>query len=111
MTKEEKAALWAERIQEFHSSDLSCKEWCTKHEIYFSTMTYWLRKQRKNEQVEGQDLVFAKLPSESELAENIVSIPSSPLRIFLSKDIRIEISDSCKPELLETVLRILKSHD
>lgn len=43
MTKEEKAVLWAERIQEFRSSVQACKEWCTEHKISSSTMGYWIK--------------------------------------------------------------------
>lgn len=110
MTKEEKSALWAERIQDFRSSGLTSKQWCMEHEISSSTMGYWMRKLKSNEQETESEPVFAKLPSEKEIAANRIPVPASQFRIFLSENIRIEISDSCRPELLEILLKVLKSN-
>lgn len=110
MTKEEKAVLWAERIQEFRSSGQTCKEWCTEHEISSSTMGYWMRKLGAEEQKTENEPVFAKLPSEQEIARTILPESSAPLSIFILKNIRIEVSNSCRPELLETLLKVLKHH-
>ena len=49
MNKDEKAGLWSERIQEFQSSGQTCRDWCTEHQIPVSTMTYWIRKLKKEE--------------------------------------------------------------
>ena len=110
MTKEEKAVLWAERIQEFRSSGLTCKQWCTEHEISLSTMGYWLRKSETKEPKMETEPVFAKLPSEKEIAANMVSVLPSAFQIFISENIRIEIADSCRPELLEILLRVLENN-
>lgn len=110
MTKEEKAILWTERIQEFRSSGLTSKQWCMEHELSSSTMGYWMRKLEAKEQEIEAEPVFAKLPSEREIVTNMIPVPSSPLQIFISENIRIEISDSCKPEFLETLLRVLKNN-
>ena len=69
MNKDEKAGLWSERIQEFQSSGQTCRDWCTEHQIPVSTMTYWIRKQKKEKNVpeEEKEPVFAKLPSGSEI--------------------------------------------
>ena len=81
MRKEEKAVLWAERIQEFRSSGLTCKQWCTEHEISLSTMGYWLRKSETKEPKMETEPVFAKLPSEKEIAANMVSVLPSAFQI------------------------------
>ena len=39
MAKDEKAVLWAERIQELRSSGLTIKDWCLQHKISYSTMS------------------------------------------------------------------------
>lgn len=111
MAKDEKAVFWAERIQELRSSGQTMKEWCMEHKISYSTMGYWLRKLAKKESETENELVFAKLPSEREIAGNKTEVPfSSSLQIFIAENIRIEISDSCKPQLLETLLRVLKNN-
>lgn len=68
MSEEEKSGLWSGRIQELCSSGQTCKDWCKKHQIPVTTMTYWIRKlNRKEESIGDAEPVFAKLPSESEI--------------------------------------------
>lgn len=107
MVKDEKSVLWAERIQELHSSGQSMRAWCLEHKISTSTMGYWMRKLEVKEQEKESEPVFAKLPTEQEIVANTLPSSSSPIRVFLSGNIRIEITDTCKPELLETLLRTL----
>ena len=107
MVKDEKSVLWAERIQELHSSGQSMRAWCLEHKISTSTMGYWMRKLEVKEQEKEIGPVFVKLPSEQEIAANILPSPTSPVLFFLPGNIRIEIADTCKPELLETLLRTL----
>ena len=66
-----------------------------------------MRKLEVKEQEKESEPVFAKLPTEQEIVANTLPSPSSPIRVFLSGNIRIEITDTCKPELLETLLRTL----
>ena len=67
MSKEEKSSLWSQRIREFRSSGQTCKDWCEEHQLPVSTMTYWIRKLKKEEKYAGDaEPVFAKLPSEAE---------------------------------------------
>ena len=110
MVKDEKSVLWAERIQELRSSGQSMRAWCLEHKISTSTMGYWMRKLEAKEQEIETEPVFAKLPSEREITANIVPISSSALQIFISENIRIEISYSCRPELLETLLKVLTNN-
>jgi len=111
MAKDEKSILWSERIQELRSSGLTVKEWCLEHKVPYSTMGYWLRKLNRKESEKETELIFAKLPSEKEIVakENTGNLPSS-LQIFISENIRIEISDSCRTELLESLLKVLANH-
>lgn len=45
-----KTVLWTKRIQDFHESGLSRKEWCQEHQIPPSTFGYWIWKQTKEQQ-------------------------------------------------------------
>lgn len=113
MNKHEKAGLWSERIMEFRSSGQTCKDWCTEHQIPVSTMTYWIRKQKKEKNVpeEEKEPVFAKLPSESEIVMRDTTAETPAVSIFISEYIRIEAAHSCPPELFQVLVRTLKEHD
>ena len=112
MNKEEKAKLWSDRIQQCQASGKTCKQWCAENGIPLSTMGYWTRRLAKEDPASEpeQDLVFARLPSEQEAARKLLSEETAPVRIFISDSIRIEISDSCSPELMESILGFLQRH-
>lgn len=99
MNKEEKAKLWADRIQQCKTSGQTCKQWCAENGIPLSTMGYWTRRLAKE-----------ALASEQEAARKLLSEETAPVRIFISDSIRIEISDSCSPELMESILGFLQRH-
>ena len=65
MSKDEKSNLLSQRIREFRSSGQTCKDWCEKHQLPVSTMTYWIRKLKREEAAGDAVSVFAKLPSET----------------------------------------------
>ena len=95
MNKEEKAKLWADRIQQCKTSGQTCKQWCAENGIPLSTMGYWTRRLAKEALASEpeQDLVFARLPSEQEAARKLLSEETAPVRIFIS-DKRIEEIDA-----------------
>mgnify|MGYP000054932639 CR=1 FL=1 len=84
MNKEEKAKLWADRIQQCKTSGQTCKQWCTENGIPLSTMGYWNRRLAKEASASEseQDLVFARLPSEQEAARKLLSEETAPVRIL-----------------------------
>ena len=83
MNKEEKAKLWADRIQQYQSSGQTCKQWCAENGIPLSTMGYWTRRLAKEDPASEpeQDLVFARLPSEQEVSRKLFSEETAPVRI------------------------------
>ena len=83
MNKEEKAKLWADRIQQYQSSGQTCKQGCAENGIPLSTMGYWTRRLAKEDPASEpeQDLVFARLPSEQEVARKLFSEETAPVRI------------------------------
>lgn len=38
------AELWATRVQDFMNSGIIRKEWCQEHQLFVSTLGYWIRK-------------------------------------------------------------------
>lgn len=112
MKKDEKLALWKERLQAFHASGQTCREWCQKHQIPISTMTYWNRRLHAIETETQTELIFAKLPTEKELELSTRNQMDgrAPLHIFITDSIRIEIMPDCPPELLHVLVRSLNEH-
>lgn len=111
MSKEEKSSLWSGRVQEFRSSGQTCKGWCEEHQIPVSTMRYWIRRlDRKEKAIGDTEPVFAKLPSESEIAMRDTAEGSAAVSIYISGCIRIETAPSCPPELFRVLVRTLKEN-
>ena len=106
-----KTELWTIRIQDFHNSGLSRKEWCQKHQVALSTLSYWIRKQAKGltEPEQVIDPVFARLPSEQELSSNLLS-EHAPVTIYLPGSVRIEIGMECPCELMTSLIHTLKAY-
>ena len=96
MKNDEKITLWSERISEFHSSGQPCKAWCQEHHVPVSTMNYWLRKLKTLDEQSDTDMIFAKMPTEKEISKNeTFNISPSPVRIFITNAIRIEVMPEC----------------
>lgn len=62
--------LQSERIHEFHSSGQTCKTWCQEHHVPVSTMNYWMRKLKTLDEQSDADMIFAKMPTETEISKN-----------------------------------------
>lgn len=76
-------------------------------------MSYWIHKLNNTSSLHPQEenLVFAKMPSEQELRrKDTLSMHASPVHIFISDSIRIEIMQECPPELLATIIKGLGYH-
>lgn len=110
MNKDEKRALWMERIQKFQSSGQTCKSWCQNNQIAVSTMNYWMRQLRDRKLPSESDMIFAKMPSEQELSMKESFNSMAPVRIRIANSIWIEIMPDCPPELLRVLIRGLKDH-
>ena len=81
MNKDEKRALWMERIQKFQSSGQACKSWCQNNQIAVSTMNYWMRQLRDRKLQSESDMIFANMPSEQELSMKESFNSMAPVRI------------------------------
>ena len=57
------------------------------------------------------DMIFAKMPTEKEISKNeTLNISPSPVRIFITNAIRIEVMPECPPELFRVLIQGLKDH-
>ena len=54
---------------------------------------------------------FAKMPTETEISKNgTLNISPSPVRIFITNAIRIEVMPECPLELFHVLIQGLKDH-
>lgn len=59
----------------------------------------------------GYSYDFAKMPTEKEISKNeTLNIGPSPVRIFITNAIRIEVMPECPPELFHVLIQGLKDH-
>lgn len=67
-----------------------------------------------NELLDAQadtDMIFAKMPTGKEISKNeTLNISPSPVRIFITNAIRIEVMPECPPELFRVLIQGLKDH-
>ena len=57
------------------------------------------------------DMIFAKIPTEKEILKNeTLNISPSPVRIFITNAIRIEVMPECSPEFFRVLIQGLKDH-
>lgn len=111
MKTDEKITLWSERISEFHSSGQPCKTWCQEHHVPVSTMNYWMRKLKTLDEQSDTDMIFAKMPTEKEISKNeTLNTSPSPVCIFITNSIRIEVMPECPPELFSVLIQRLKDY-
>lgn len=55
------------------------------------------------------DMIFAKMPMEKEISTNeTLNTSLSPVRIFITNSIRIEVIPECPPELFSVLIQGLK---
>ena len=105
MKTDEKITLWSERIHEFQFSGQTCKTWCQEHHVPVSSMNYWMRKLKKLDEQSDTDMIFAKMPTEKEISKNeTLNISPSPVRIFITNAIRIEVMPECPPEFFRVLI-------
>ena len=106
-----KTELWKSRIQAYHESGLSQKDWCRQNGISPSTFSYQLRKLRADGACSESDPepVFARLPSEKEACQEYMA-GKCPITIYLSANIKIEVHTQCSPELMSTLLLALRAY-
>lgn len=102
-----KSHMWEQRIRDYHLSGLTCKEWCKQNQISVSTIGYWIRKHKSENNLVDEDTVFAKLPSENEVISG--SALPAPITMHLG-GIRIEVAKECPQELLSGLVGILKNY-
>ena len=108
-TFQSRQELWQSRIFAYRSSGLTAKDWCEKNQVSLSALRYWITKTNRSgekDEPASSETVFAKLPSEEEIAK---VMGNAPVTIF-SNGLRIELSAGCPADMMSTLIRVLRSN-
>lgn len=102
-----KQELWRLRINDYRSSGLTALEWSSRNSFSISALRYWItRLNKKQPSQEGNSKpVFAELP----ILTATSFLGAAPITIHMGM-IRIEITDSCHPDLLSNLIGILNNN-
>ena len=110
MNREEHFEQWKQRMEEYRSSGQTQKSWCEENQISLATFRYLHRRIRDNEQSEDYDdsgVLFARLPSESELLRHEDAVPPIVLN---AHGIRIELYPSCSREMMHHLMSAIRAN-
>lgn len=104
LSKEE---LWKLRIKDYRNSGLIAAEWCSRNQLSLTQLRYWIHQMNKKQSRNEGDSkpIFAELPALTSPS----FLSAAPVTIHMGA-IRIEIIDSCHPELLSNLIGVLKDH-
>ena len=101
---DEKREIWANRVDEFKTSNLSQKSWCKEQGINVNTFRYWLKK-REEKTVKHLDGSL----EEFELASvSIIKDNHCPEVIVEINDVKLSISADYDEMFLIKVIKTLK---
>jgi len=102
---------WANILRERRESGLSIRRWCRENGCNEKTYYYWQRKLREvtcDELTRRQEAAMVNVPSFAEVSHAKEALQSGMITIRLG-EIVVEISGDTAPEIVETVLRTLRS--
>ncbi len=101
-----KQELWVHRINNYRASGLTAQVWCQQNSYSVSTLRYWISTLKKKYLREkDSEPMFAEVP----IYTSGPLIGAAPVTIHMGT-IRIEILDSCHPDLLSSLIEILANH-
>lgn len=104
MKLNENKELWAQRVEEFKSSNLNQTTWCTEKEIKVSSLRYWLRKLDPKSVANPDNLSDGFEFTSVSITETQMS---SALTLE-TKDIKLSISNDYDEMLLLKLIKTLR---
>lgn len=111
MTREEKRALWGQRISSYKASGLNAEQWCSIHDLSLATLRYWLGRQKRQpkpqEKTEVQWLLLDETPTPCAIEP--ISVTDKEVRIQVGKT-SIFVGRDFSEELLVRVLKVLHAY-
>jgi len=109
VTREYRLSQWFPIIKACHDSGMSVRAWCRQNDVDEKKFYYWqniLRKTATEKLPSIQNSRFVELSEETTVPSDALStfIPSMIIHVGNTS---IELSDHVKPELLESVIKVL----
>jgi hypothetical protein len=101
---------WKERVEEYHQSGLSIRDWCRKNEIKETTFKYWIYKFSKSEQksdTTNTDFTEVLLPS-TNISNKVINESSSIMLTLYYGSYSIGIEDGFNPVTLAELIKVLQ---
>jgi len=105
---------WTPIIKECHASGMTVKAWCLENKVNEKQFFYWQRKIREEicasveTTVKEQPTVFVPFQIQDYDKKSSQSVPFSPDLVISIGDYRLELGNQTSPELLETVLKVIR---
>ncbi len=95
---------WQAHVKALEQSGLSRAEYCRQHKLSYHAMTYWYKRtsRKKESQSNLVPVPFHYLQNQQ------VQPIREPLRLFLSKEMSIEIGDNFSEHTLTKLLSVLE---
>lgn len=93
--------MWADRIEEYRSSDLTATKWCESKGYKISRLRYWIHKFNKEKANSESTSNWAAVEVSSPVVYDV-----NPIKVTIGKA-SIEISSGFDSSAFEEVVRIL----
>jgi len=97
INRENKLAMWTERVSACRSSGQSVKSWCRENGV--SEQTYYKWQRKLLEELEGQQVQFAAVP---------VSVSNRAVAAVEYGAVRVEVYAGADSETLQALLRAVR---
>jgi len=105
MRKEEVRAIWLERVEKFKVSGQTQTDFCVAQGLQIKQFSYWVRKYRTKEQIDGKSsLGWLEL----RVKEQTEKLQNNALNIRFGQAI-VEVKPGFDQQLLLDVLKTLKA--
>lgn len=111
-TREYRLSQWLPIIKECRSSGMKIKDWCEQNNINQKRFYYWQQKLRQaateSLPVPTKQPTFVEIPSLLEPIKDQVLSTFTPSMVLKIDNVSLELSSTIDPNLLATVLKVLK---
>lgn len=110
-SNEEQKQIWLSRLNELTESGLTQQEWCNRNQVAISTLRYWIRKIRVEEEIKANpSFLRVNVASQENTSKAmLVSEPSIAQTINIKYgEFTVELPYGCGLEEIYGVLSLLK---
>lgn len=101
---------WKKRVEEYHKSGLSIRDWCHKNQLKETTFKYWIYKFNKSKQKSANpntDFAEVLLPSPN-ISNEVINKSSTAILTLSYESYSIGIADGFNPVTLAELIKVLQ---